>query len=232
MSLKKIAGSKLYIGRRAQYRDTVVLGDFGTTFTEIKGWLEVGELGANQAVLEQMLVSSGITQYGKGGLSFPQMTNNFTPMLDDPGQMAFKAAIKSCHPYEFKIEWGADCGEESVVTINATGVVSWSSHGLAAGTPVRLETTGSLPTGLTAGVTYFVAATPAAGTFSLAATPGGAAITATAAGTGVHTAFAQPVGETDLFLGLALDGVKSGGDGNATRRRTFNIQPICRSLEI
>lgn len=237
MTLKKISGSKIFIGSKVTYKDTVVAADFtGQTWTEIKNWIEAGELGVEQEVLSQLMISSGITQYAKGAISFPQMTNVFVPEKNDPGQAAFAAAIKSCHPYAFKIEWGADCGEESVVTISnaAPGVITWNSHGLPAGTPVVFQTTGALPTGLTAGTTYYVAASPApaANTFSVAATPGGAAIDTTTAGSGVHTAYAQPIGETDLLFGLALDGAKAGGDGSANRTRTFNIQPICRSLEV
>lgn len=236
-SLQKVAGSKIYIGGRVAYKDTVTLSDFaGQSWTEIKGWTEAGEMGVEQEVLSQLLISSGITRYAKGTVSFPQMTNTFTPISDDPGQIAFRQAIKSCKPFAFKIEWGADCGEESTVTISqaSPGVVTWTAHGLPAGTPVVLTTTGTLPTGLSPNTTYYVAASPApaTNTFSLAATPGGAAINTTGAGTGTHTAHAQPIGDTDMFFGLALNGAKSGGDATAIRTRTFNIQPINEGVEV
>lgn len=49
-------------------------------------------------------------------------------------------------------------GLSSVVTITiaAPGVVSWATHSLAAGAAVKFYTTGALPTGLTAGTTYYV----------------------------------------------------------------------------
>lgn len=52
-------------------------------------------------------------------------------------------------------------GLSSIVTITlaAPGVVSWAAHGLAIGDAVKLTTTGALPTGLTAGTTYYVSAT-------------------------------------------------------------------------
>lgn len=235
MALKKIAGSKIYISRaKVPYKSTVVAGDFTSVlWDEIGGWTEVGELGAEQEVLSQQVISDSITQYGKGGISFPTMTNTFIPDNDDDGQKKFLDAIKSCHPYAFKIEWGADCAEESVVTIsNATpGVVAWTAHGLPAGTPVVFQTTGALPTGLTAGTTYYVVS-PTTDNFSVAATPGGTAIATSSAGSGTHTAYASAVGETDLFFGLALDGTKAGGDATAMRTRTFNIQPISRALEV
>jgi len=78
----------------------------------------------------------------------------------------------------------------ATVTIsNATpGVVSWAAHGLLAGAPVNFSTTGVLPAPLVPGQTYYVlAAGLAAGAFEIGATPGGAAINTTTAGSGVHT---------------------------------------------
>jgi hypothetical protein len=42
------------------------------------------------------------------------------------------------------------------ITIAAPGVVTWSSHNLSTGSPVVFSTTGALPTGITAGTTYYV----------------------------------------------------------------------------
>lgn len=42
------------------------------------------------------------------------------------------------------------------ITIAAPGVVTWTAHGLTAGSPVGFSTTGALPTGLTAGTIYYV----------------------------------------------------------------------------
>lgn len=43
------------------------------------------------------------------------------------------------------------------ITIAAPGVITWTGHGLTAGSPVGFSTTGALPTGLTAGTIYYVA---------------------------------------------------------------------------
>lgn len=234
MALKKVAGSKIYIGTKVPYKDTVSASDFaGQSWTEIGGWTECGEMGVEQEVLSQLLINSGITHYAKGAISFPQMTNTFVPDADDAGQTAFKAAIRSCKPFAFKIEWGADCAEVSTVTISngSDAEVSWPGHGLENGTPVVFTTTGSLPTGLTAGTTYYVI-DATTDKFSVASTVGGTAIDTSSAGSGTHTATAQPLGDTDLFFGLALNGAKSGGDGTATRTRTFNIQPINEGVEV
>jgi hypothetical protein len=90
-------------------------------------------------------------------------------------------------------------GKTSAVTItNASpGVVTWTAHGLQAGDAVVFTTTGSLPTGLTAGTVYYVKA-PAANTFTVSATVGGAAINTSSAGSGTHTATVKTyVGDTN-----------------------------------
>lgn len=66
------------------------------------------------------------------------------------------------------------------------GRINLTAHGFSAGDPVVFSTTGTMPTGLTAGTTYYVASTvtKAANWFYVSATPGGAYISPTSAGTG------------------------------------------------
>lgn len=83
-------------------------------------------------------------------------------------------------------------GSTSVVTTSIASpcVVSWTANGLTANTPVSFSTTGVLPTGLVAGTVYYVLS-PSTNTFSVSATPGGAAINTTGTQSGVHTATAS-----------------------------------------
>jgi hypothetical protein len=71
------------------------------------------------------------------------------------------------------------------VTIASPGVVSLTAHGLSANDTVVLKTTGTLPTGLTANTKYFVR-NPAANTFELSASSGGASINTSVSQSGVH----------------------------------------------
>jgi len=74
------------------------------------------------------------------------------------------------------------------VTIATPGVVTWTSHSLTAGMPVVFNTTGALPTGITAGTTYYVLASGLTSTeFQIATSPGGTAINTTGSQSGVHT---------------------------------------------
>jgi len=62
------------------------------------------------------------------------------------------------------------------ISIASPGVITYANS-FAANDPVILSTTGALPTGLTAGTTYYVSATGlSSASFSVSATPGGALI--------------------------------------------------------
>lgn len=81
-------------------------------------------------------------------------------------------------------------GKSATVTIsNATpAVVTWADHGLTVGSEVSFSTTGTLPTGVTAGTTYYIiSAGFTSGAFQISATLGGAAVNTSSAGSGVHT---------------------------------------------
>jgi len=71
------------------------------------------------------------------------------------------------------------------MTIASPCVVTYNSHNLAANAEVVFSTNGALPTGITAGTTYYVKS-PAANTFNISATPGGAAINTSGSQSGQH----------------------------------------------
>lgn len=74
------------------------------------------------------------------------------------------------------------------VTIASPAVFSLTAHGLIAGSSVQFSTTGALPTGLTAGTTYYViAAGLTADAFEVSTTPGGSAVNTSGSQSGVHT---------------------------------------------
>jgi hypothetical protein len=79
-------------------------------------------------------------------------------------------------------------GQTFTVTIAAPGVFTvGSAHGMAVGDSMRLETTGSLPTGLATATTYYISSVPSSTTFQLSATLGGSSITTTGSQSGTHT---------------------------------------------
>jgi len=225
-----MANTKIFISENpVQAKLEVTPEDFqGINWIEIKGLFNVGELGAEQSVNEFELISSDWMLKSKGTRNGGTMTNTFIPLHLDPGQVKFREAIEdNCRPYAFRVERGADCAPESLVTISIAdpGVVTWTAHGFQAGQPVMftLGAGASLPTGLAAGVVYYVESVLTDNTFTVATEPGGAAIETTGTTTGDITATAPPAGMTDLFQGLALDGARSGGARNDNYTRSYGI---------
>lgn len=82
------------------------------------------------------------------------------------------------------------------ITIASPGVLTWNSHPLVNGDKIMLSTTGALPTGLSAGVVYFVVGVTT-NTFKLALTYGGADINTSGSQSGTHTATCVTHGEGD-----------------------------------
>lgn len=72
------------------------------------------------------------------------------------------------------------------VTIATPAVVTWTAHGLPEGAPVVFTTSGALPTGITAGTTYYVGRSPGANSFNISTSVANAA-----AGTFVATSGSQ-----------------------------------------
>lgn len=73
------------------------------------------------------------------------------------------------------------------ITIASPGVITWTAHGLKANAPVTLTTSSALPTGFTAGTTYYVVGSSiTTNTFTLATT-----IANAVAGTAINTSGSQ-----------------------------------------
>lgn len=91
------------------------------------------------------------------------------------------------------------------ITIASPGVVTWTAHGLRNNDQVKLRTTGALPTGLSAGVTYYAIIVDG-NSFQLAASSGGAAINTSGSQSGTHTGYYAPHGDVDANNFLAPNG--------------------------
>lgn len=97
--------------------------------------------------------------------------------------------------------WTVDSSGSRTATVAGTATISNASPAVvtmtntaAANDMVVFSTTGTLPTGLTAGTTYFVIASGLSGSqFEVSATKGGSAINTTGAGSGTHTATIEHV---------------------------------------
>lgn len=84
------------------------------------------------------------------------------------------------------------------ITIASPGVITKTAHGFAANDPFVPTTTGTLPTGITAGTKYFVKEVLTADTFTFSATAGGSVINTSGAQAGTHSL-------THLYSSLSTD---------------------------
>lgn len=76
------------------------------------------------------------------------------------------------------------------ITIATPAVVSLTNHGLKANSKFRFETTGALPTGITAGTTYYVISTGlTANAFQFSETQGGSAVNTSGTQSGTHSIY-------------------------------------------
>ena len=226
--LVAVAGSKIYIGRKVARKTNIVLADFsGATWTEIGGWTNMGAIGVTQNWVSQSFINDNFDAQVKGTSAGATMENTFSPDPNDAGQILLRAAQLDCSNYEFKVEFGAGCAPTGVatITIASPGLVTVAGgHGLSIGSPVSFSTTGALPTGLTAGTTYYVLSSGyTVSTFQLALTPGGTAIITTGTQSGVHTYTGLPAGQTKLFRGMAGYGSTNGGEANTAQLEGFPI---------
>lgn len=153
----------------------------------------IGTIQKNKIVSNQVGIRSrktGVAYCNQLTLRDNQITNNTVLGLDI-------GACDSLNLYDNQIEANGAAQATATVTIsNATpAVVTWNAHGRAAEDPIVLTTSGTLPTGLVVNYCYYVSATGlTANTLQLSATPGGASVATTGAGSGTHTAASAPKG--------------------------------------
>lgn len=118
------------------------------------------------------LWGTGVTQYKNRVYVAPP---NWDPSLP-PGETV---------PYDVSLN---PTMRTFTVTIASPGVFTLSGHGLSSGEAVYLQTSGTLPTGLTAGTKYYVIdGGLTTNTFQLSATVNGSAINTSGTQSGTHT---------------------------------------------
>lgn len=159
--------------------------DKSITLTAGTGLDGGGDLSANRTFdLADTAVTSGT--YGDA-TNVPQIT------IDDQGRITDAVDVPISGGGGGGSDWtllnqdgSAVAAATVTITIASPGVVSFTAHGFVANQQVAFSTTGALPTGLTAGTTYFVR-NPAANTFEVSATSGGASINTSGSQSGVHS---------------------------------------------
>lgn len=235
--LYAVAGSKLYIGPSMATKLTdFVAADFNAVvWTEIDGWQTMGAIGDTAEVITTPLINRGRDTKQKGTFNAGTMENTFAIVDGDAGQTALIAASKTRNNYPFRIVYSdAPAVRTATVTISnaSPGVVTWNAHGLAENAAVVFTTTGALPTGLTAGTTYYVKTVLTANTFTVSATRGGTVIDTSSVGSGTHTITTEPSGTENMFVGLVMSAQRAGGEANTVHTITSTIEVNSNPVEV
>lgn len=230
MQLYPVAGSRIYIGPAVTSvpdDEDMTEADFASVaWTEIDGWQTMGAIGDSKTLITESAINRGRDIKAGGTKNAGSMQNQFLILPDDDGQIALIAAENTRHNYPFRIihdDAPPALSSTVTMTVASPGVISWAGHTLTDGDRVKFSTTGALPTGLTAGTTYYVV-NAASGTFSVSATPGGSAIATTGTQSGTHTAATVPNGSTKLFYGIVMGSPEQGGGANTARLVSTTIE--------
>lgn len=230
--LSPVAGNHIAIGPAVTDvpdDDDITLAEFTaiSSWTEIDGWQNMGAHGDTRTLITEQLINRKRDIKAGGTTNGGSMQNNFIIMRDDPGQIAVRTAAKTNYNFPVRITYNDQPAPSSSVvtaTIASPGVITWTGHTLQNGDAVKFSTTGALPTGLTAGTTYYVVSV-ASNTFSVALTPGGSAIVTSGTQSGVHTATTIPSPTVEYFYALVMSASEAGGGANTSQmlNATFEI---------
>jgi len=182
----------------------------------------IGEVGGKSAIVSANVTRpADTTAYASGDLVANNTTStSVVPMSFAIGRGASGSALtgmlrrmrlrktgNSITNAQFRLHlWKTNIGVQAAITVTIAtpGVVTWTGHGLSTGSAVQFTTTGALPTGITAGTTYY-AIKVNANTFQLASSAtnayAGTAITTSGTQSGVHTGYqCTPVGDNGVFV--------------------------------
>lgn len=106
MSLYPVAGCKIYIGGALADKSVdFAAADFTSqTWVLINGWQQMGAFGDTSQIITSSLIGEGRDKKLKGTRNGGQMSNVFSIIPTDPGQIALIAAEKSQSNFAFKVE--------------------------------------------------------------------------------------------------------------------------------
>lgn len=211
------SGTLVYVVGHDLYElstESPVIGTSELVFTRVlsrlftNGELFDGDLGTAEGFTAAMQAAADYVGANEGGIvDIP------------PGVFAIQAT--ALHPSDL-----------FTVTIASPGVVTQTAHGLAENTQFVPLTTGALPTGLTAGVPYYVKVVNA-NSFQLAATAGGVAINTSGSQSGTHTGVAMvPEANTEEGYGILLTSAHSNIKFRGAGKGITFIKPTTNTIEM
>ena len=197
MGVSTNAGCLLYIGTTASDGST-------DSFTAIGEVTAIPEFGRSYNEIKYTPLATRGVQKFKGSYDDGSVAIPIGKDSSDVGQAALIVALDVDADYNFKIVDNDDVPPTDLTGVSMSaaspGVVTKTAHGLVENTPVKFTAgSGTLPTGITEGTTYYVKTVLSSSTFSVSATAGGAAINTTGSPSGTYTLTTVPVGTTLIF---------------------------------
>jgi hypothetical protein len=207
MGVSTAAGAKFYIGTTASNGAT-------DTYTEVAQILSISEFGRVYNEVTFAPLGTRAVQKFKGSYNDGGADLTLGRDTGDAGQALLRTALDVDADYNFKyVPNDAVAAVSATVTISiaSPGVVTDTAHGLLVNTPVSFSTTGTLPTGIVAGTTYYVKLVVDANSYQIAATVGGTAIVTSGTQTGVHTRSTVPAPSNQLMKGKVLSYTVNNG---------------------
>lgn len=161
-------------------------------------------LAVNQALTSVLAATQIISAGVVTNITSSAKSQVLTVYYEISNAYGYDSALASNYIQTLSVPQG---GAPTVTISNASPAVftTATAHGLVVGQPLFLTTTGGLPTGLTAGTTYYVSAVPSPTTFRVtpinpATTSGGSDINTSSAGSGTHSYMASSI----LVRGVGL----------------------------
>lgn len=227
------AGTKVYIGPQVTSAIGTLAEFDALSYTEIKKVQSIGEFGDEAKTVTSEDIGDARVRKAKGSRDAGQFEMTVSHDPSDAGQTAVRAAELTNFPYAIKVVPNDPVTPDATpatvtITIASPGVVTWTGHGLVNGCQVVLTTTGALPTGLTAGTTYYVV-NKTANTFELAATPGGTSIVTSGSQSGVHTGNGHGSPTTYYFRAFVNSDRRSFGTNDTVLTRKYTC-PITSAI--
>lgn len=146
--------------------------------------LDDGTARASIATVSQ--IQSNAVKFAAGAGTADAITATYSPVPRLVDGMEFYVRASGANTVTTPTFNPIGLASAVTITIASPGVVTQTAHGRYADDPVVFTTSGALPTGLTAGTVYYILA-PTTDTYTVAATPGGAAINTSGTQSGTHT---------------------------------------------
>ena len=218
--LGSIAGGTPAALSQAQLSALITLG-------AVPGYGTIG-----QFVIGTGTTADAFTIHGQQNFYFPNLASDpgcfCNTFISNGGANLTHAVVNTTAPGVSTSTPGTATNGTLTITIAAPSVITWTGSSLAQDTPVAFTSSGTLPTGITSGTTYFVARSPVptTNTFSIAATIGGSAITTTGSQSGTQTGYTIRLeGRYNIGIGQqSLPAVTNGSYNTSTGfEGMFNI---------